>query len=389
MMVRVALVSTFPPAQCGIANYSRELVEALGQRASDVEVTVVAEKSAPAPAPADVGPRVLRSWDRREDWVPQISAAIAGLRPDVVHVQHEESILGQDRRIIRLFDALREQGIGTAITLHTVYDGFRGRSFHPRLAAACDRLVVHQERGMASVLAADGVAADKISVIAHGTPALALPERAAARARLDLPADAPLALFFGFIHLRKRVHVAVAAFEAIAERLGGARLVIVGRMRQSSIIDPFYARYLQRVMRKGIEAGRIIYRPGFVSAEDRAAYYAAADLIVLPHDQPYGSASGVLHEALAARRPFICTRGKKFAEAVDALAERVPEAFPAPGDHAAWKRAFEHMFQSPQPRTQLAASLGELAEHTSWGASAESHAALYRGLAAGAARRAG
>jgi glycosyltransferase involved in cell wall biosynthesis/phosphatidylglycerophosphate synthase len=375
--LRVALVSTYPPAECGIANYTRELVSALGRRASEVEVTVLAERH----ARGEDAPGVLRTWHRREDWVRQISEAVASVRPDVVHVQHEEAILGQDRRIVTLLDTVRRRGISSAITLHTVYDGFRGRSFHPRLAEVCDRLIVHQGKGMASVLAAQGIRATQIAVIAHGTPALELPERAAARALLGLPMDVPIALFFGFIHRRKRVHVAAAAFEAVADRLGGARLVIAGRMRQSSVIDPFYARYLQRVLRPGIEAGRIIYRPGFVAAEHKAAYYAAADLVVLPHDQPYGSASGVLHEAIAARRAFVCTRGKKFAEAVEAFADEIPEAFPAPGDGRAWQRGFEHMLQSARPRTRLAALLGDLAERTSWGASADRHASLYRGLA--------
>ena len=375
--LRVALVSTYPPAECGIGNYTRELVGALGRRASEIEVTVLAERV----GGSEDAPGVLRAWHRREDWLRQISAAVATVRPDVVHVQHEESILGQDRRILTLLDTVRKRGIGTAITLHTVYDGSRGRSFHPRLAEVCERLIVHQGKGMASVLAAQGIGATQIAVIAHGTPSLELPDRAAARALLGLPMDVPIALFFGFIHFRKRVHVAAAAFEAVADRLGGARLVIAGRMRQSSVIDPFYARYLRRVMRPGIEAGRIIFRPGFVPADHKAAYYAAADLVVLPHDQPYGSASGVLHEAIAARRPFVCTRGKKFAEAVEAFADEIPEAFPAPGDGAAWQRGFEHMLQSPDRRTRLAALLGDLAERTSWGASADHHASLYRGLA--------
>lgn len=372
---RVALVSTFPPAECGIGNYTRELVVALGASARDVDVTVLAERH----PGADDTPDVRRAWHRKEDWTRQLARAIEELRPDVVHLQHEEAIFGQDGRVPSLLAQLRQRGIRTAITLHSVYDGYRGRSFHRQVATACDHIVVHQQRGMASVLTEHGVGAQRIAVIAHGTPALVLPDRDAARAQLDLPKDGPIALYFGFIHRKKRVHVAARAFEAAASKLGDAHLVIVGRMRESAVFDPLYARYLERALRPGVAAGRIIFRPGFVPAADKAAYYAAADLIVLPHNQAYGSASGVLHEAIAARRPFLCTHGKKFAEAVDAFASQIPDAFIPPDDERGWERGFEHMLGTAQPRARLASLLGEIAEQTSWPVAAQRHAALYRG----------
>jgi len=375
-VMRLALVSTFPPAECGIGNYSHELVTALRREAPDVEVVVIAERDPRATESAEV----LRAWHRKETWVPAIAAAVERVRPDVVHVQHEESFLGHDGRMIALLEQLRARGIRSVVTLHTVHGGVLGGAYHRKLARACDRLVVHQRTGNRDTLLAQGVPPERVQLIAHGTPALALPDRATARAQLELPQDVPIALFFGFIHFRKRVHVAIDAFERSLGALGDARFVIAGRLRRSHILDTLYAKRFARSMRAGVAAGRIIYRPGFVPPEHKAAYYAAADVVVMPHVQPYGSASGVLHEALAARRAILCTRGKKFAEAVEALSDEFPDAFPLPDHRASWQRGFESLLGSEARRAALAVCVGTLAEETSWAHSAQRHADLYRSL---------
>lgn len=372
--MRVALVSTYPPAQCGIGNYSQELMRALAVGAPNIDITVVGERVAGVAETADV----VRAWHRSGHWVREIDAAIEHLAPDVVHVQHEESFFGQGQRFFELLARIGRRGTRTVVTLHTVYDGLRGRAFHARLARVADRAVAHQGAGMASVLERHGFSPAQISLIPHGTPKLALIDRAAARERLGLPADIPLALFFGFIHYGKRVHVALSAFERVAAQLGGARFVVAGDIRRSHPLDSVYAKWIDRKLRHAAKAGHVVYRPGFVAVDDKVAYYSAADVIVLPHNQAYGSASGVLHEAIAAERAVVCTRGKKFAEAIEAVSAQLPEAFPAAGDRHAWQHAFVHFLRSDIHRHQAKELLADLRERTSWTKSAALHAEMYR-----------
>jgi glycosyltransferase involved in cell wall biosynthesis len=372
-VLSVAIVSTFPPSECGIANYSRELVTALARCAPDLDVHVIAERT----ARISDQPGVMPAWDRRADWGREALDVIERVRPDIVHVQHEESIFG-NRRLVPFVRALAALRIRSVVTLHTVHAGRRLGALHAELASVCDRLVVHQHTGMASVLEAQGVSRDRIEVIAHGTPVMPLPSRREARELLALPHDVPIALFFGFIHFRKRLHVAVRGFEHA--RVPDARLVIAGRIRTAHAFDHLYATYLRRKLRAGIAGGRIVFRPGFVASELKAAYFAAANVIVLPHDQPYGSASGVLHEALATRRPILCTRGKKFAEAAEAFAADAPELFPPAGNVTAWQRGFEHLLLDPDAQARASELAAGLAERTSWLHSAERHAAMYRAI---------
>jgi glycosyltransferase involved in cell wall biosynthesis len=378
------LVTTYPPSECGIGNYSRELRRALARCAPDIDVTVLAERAG-AGVEADRG--VVRAWDRRTTWLDELPRAIAGGRFDAVHIQHDETHFGQDRRFVALLERIRALDVRTIVTLHSVYDRtidlplrVSGKRFHKHVAGACDHIVTHQRTGMADVLVAHGVPPARITVIPHGTPELDLPDRAHARAVLGIPQDAPVALFFGFIHPKKNVHVAVRAFENVSREIPNARLLIAGRTRNTNTLDDGYALMLARMMRRGIDAGRILYTPGYIPTERKPLYFAAADLLLLPHDQRFGAASGVLHEGLAAGRAIMCSRTKKFAEAVDELAHAMPYATPAPRDVVAWEVGMERLLGNIADRERAIELVKRLAEATSWRASAARHAALYRGI---------
>jgi D-inositol-3-phosphate glycosyltransferase len=364
--VRVALVSTYPPAQCGIGNYSQQLVGALAERAPDIAVRVLAERS------NGTSPRGARqAWHRNDEWPRELLEAVEELAPDVVHVQHEESIFGEDYRLPMLVFALRARGIRSVVTLHSVYDTRRARAFHARLLAQGAELIVHQRAG------SECVSGPQLTVIPHGTPRVAAITRDAARDQLGLPRDARIVLFFGFVHRSKQVHVALSAFERAARTIDDAVFVVAGRPRRNYLLDPIYQWWIERRLRR---TPRVIYRPGFVPVADKPAYYAAADLVVLPHRQSYGSASGVLHEALAARRPIACSHGLKFAELVERLAPVVPDACPRAGDVAGWQCAIERLLVDDTARARAMDVIDALADETSWARAAEAHAALYRKL---------
>jgi glycosyltransferase involved in cell wall biosynthesis len=380
--MHVALFSTYPPSQCGIGTYSSYLRDQLA--AEGARVTVLAERTGD-----DEGrePYVMPCWDRRGDWKSEIIAAVKQVEPEVIHVQHEEAILGQDRRLPELFDALRHMGVRRVVTLHSVYAGGRGWlpgrwppvRFQRVLGEASDRIVVHQQTGCADRLAEQGV--DNVEVIPHGTILQNLPDRATARATLELPADARIALGLGFIHPKKGTHTVVKAFARVAEEVTGARLIIAGRPRRRTPIDTAYHAWLGRLMKPGIRRGWMDYRPGFHDTETVRNLLAAADVLVLPYRQKYGSASGILHTALGGGRAVICARGLKFAEAYDAWGEQTPELFPDPGDVAQWGEALTRVLSDDALRARLAERSRRLGEETSWTVVARRHLELYDAIA--------
>ena len=133
--------------------------------------------------------------------------------------------------------------------------------------------------------------------------------RAEARAALDLPDDAPVLLFFGFVREYKGLHVLLEALPAVADALPDLHLVVAGEPYDDA------ARYRRLIDRHDLQ-DRVTWHDAYVPSEAVPRYFAAADLVV----QPYVSAtqSGVAQIATHFEVPMIVTD-------VGGLAEEVPD----------------------------------------------------------------
>jgi glycosyltransferase involved in cell wall biosynthesis len=138
-------------------------------------------------------------------------------------------------------------------------------------------------------------------------------ERRAARTRLGLPPDPPVVLFAGRLVEKKGVALALE----IAAHLAPARLLVVGDGPLRTLVQA--------------AGDRVTWRPG-VGAEQMAAYYHAADCLVLPsHGEGLPL---VVQEAMAAGLPVVVSADEPYAaplvrEGVCAGAERTPAAMAA------------------------------------------------------------
>ena len=353
------------------------------RQAPDTLINVVAERLSDGAEELD--PNVERAWQRNSIWNNEAAAAVIALHPELVHVQHEEAILHQDGRLIRFLKALGDAGIARVVTLHSVYGGRVGLNlwwpptkYHRAIAANSEAIIVHQQLGGRDTLERQGIAPHKIHVISHGTPPLICGSRDEARAHLNIPADAKVALFFGVIHRKKNLHTALAAAQRVAKRLPNFHFVIAGRPRGRTLVDALYVKQLARLMRPGIAAGWLEFRNGFVPNQAIVDYLAASDLVLFPHDQNYGSASGVFHLALSAGRATVCSTSPKFGEAREIFGGHIPVAFAQTRDVGAWVNAIETMLSTPELRCKAEELARGAAASTSWSTIAAKHLQLYR-----------
>ncbi|HEY1555721.1 MAG TPA: glycosyltransferase [Kofleriaceae bacterium] len=378
--MKVAFVSVFPPNTNGIGDYTLDLARAIS--ALGAGVVVLADRA----GEQEMDVAVDRCWTPHGDWVPDVLAAAERARPDVVHLQHG-GYMGRDGRVPALLEGLRARGIRTAITLHGVYPQ-RRRSllrpskwsplrFHRALGAASDRIVIHQKAGALDPLVDHGVDAARVAIIPHGTPAVPAIDPRAARERLGLPLDRPLALFLGFIEYSKGVDTVVRGFGDVAAAVPGALFVIAGRIEQHDLQDRLYRYSLERRVRAGGSAGWIEFRPGYLPADDVPAYLAAADVVVFPYRQKHGSASGILHRTFAAGRAVVCSRGPKFADAADALGADADLALPPEDDVPAWTDSLARVLGDRDLRARIAGVTADLGRKSAWPVVAGQHLALY------------
>lgn len=298
-----------------------------------------------------------------------------------VHVQHAPDILGVGSELLGLLAALRDAGIRTVITLHTVFTPWSGlieckpftRSFHRKLGQVADRIVVHTATSR-RLLVDQGLPADRIALLPHGTDAFAEGDPEAGRDFLGTSACDQVILFFGFIHMQKNIQVVIRALPALTARVSEAILVVAGKIGDDVWYNRLYLRWLQRLARRHGVADRVRFLIGFVPEERIADIHAAARVVALPYAQGYASASGVVHGAMALRVPMVCSAGPKFEEVAEHIDE---DLLVGPDDVAGWARTLERVTVDEAYRSQVVERSDAFAEKTVWSAIATQSAKLY------------
>jgi len=166
------------------------------------------------------------------------------------------------------------------------------------LCSSADAIVVHGKwaRG---VLMEAGVPSEKIHIIDPGPPiADWLGDRESARRSLGLNPTIPVVLFFGYIKQYKGLLILLESLPLIRRAAGDFILIIAGEMMDD------WSKYRQRVATLDI-AGLLRWSDGYVPQEMSLAYFAAADIVVLPYLE--ASSSGVLLSAYTARKPVVAS----------------------------------------------------------------------------------
>lgn len=179
------------------------------------------------------------------------------------------------------------------------------RFFYQRIYRLFDIVFVHFERNRTELQETFGIPDAKTGVIVHGDEAIFEELRTpgvdaeSLRARLGLPAAAPVVLFFGTLSRYKGTDVLLNAFPEVA-RETGARLVLAGY--------PFHDFDLEahrRIARDLGIADSVTWVPEYVDSGEVVAWMDLADAIVFPYRDIYQS--GALHVAQTFGVPIVAS----------------------------------------------------------------------------------
>ncbi len=248
------------------------------------------------------------------------------------------------------------------LTAHDVLPregGARRRAAQRRLYDRFDAIVVHSEHGRARLIGELGVDERRVHVIAHGAFAHLADQPAVPP---PFATDKRVVLFFGLLRPYKGLDVLLQAWRGIDD----AELWIVGMPRMD----------VAALLADAPPNVRLVSR--FVADAELPAYFARADLVVLPYREI--EQSGVLFTALAFGKPLLVSDVGGFAE----LAERGAAHAVAPGDARALHDALTGLLANPAALSALGERALALAHgEYGWAQIAKRTLALYEQLLAG------
>jgi glycosyltransferase involved in cell wall biosynthesis len=288
---RVALVHGAAPAHLdGVSDYVARLAESLP--AAGVE-----------PAVVPLRPARGTGWLSTMD---DAAARVAAFRPDLVHVQFAPSAY----RFSRVPTVFLPYLLGRRVPLVTTLHEYGDRLPTGRLVPASRALVVTNEAHARALYLRTGRRATRIPLASNVDVVPAVPgARARVRADLGLAGDAPLLVFFGFVHPVKGLRYLIEALPALRARHPALHLLVVGGFTSLAMPEAqaraFRVELASLAGRLGL-SGAVTFT-GYRPAREASALLSAADLAVLPFTAGVTGKSGALLTVLAHRLPTVVT----------------------------------------------------------------------------------
>ncbi len=365
MPTSYALLSTYPPTQCGLATFTAALLAHLPEPGDQVSVVRVLDDLAPRAASEVVHNLVAGSA------ASAATAAEVLNGFDVVIVQHEYGIYGgpDGQDVISLLDALHVPSI---VVLHTVLarPTPRQRTILDEVVGACAAVVTMTQTARSRLLDIYGTSPEKVFVIPHG----------AGDNRVTAPpaglAGRPKVLTWGLLGPGKGVEHAIDSIALLRDRGLHADYQVAGQTHPR-VLDrdgEAYRRALETRARDRDVADRVHFDDRFLPAGALAQLIGVADVVLLPYDSVEQVTSGVLIEAVTAGKPVVSTC---FPHAVELLSGGAGLLVDRQ-DPAGIAEALRRVLYEPGLSARMSRRSAALAPHLLWPAVARS----YRELAA-------
>jgi glycosyltransferase involved in cell wall biosynthesis len=363
MPTTYALLSTYPPTQCGLATFTAALRAHLPEPGDRAAVVRVVDRPAQFNADEVICELVTGS-------AASASAAIEVLNTfDVVIVQHEYGIYGglDGQDVLPLLKALYVPSI---VVLHTVLaqPTARQRRILNEVIGAASAVVTMTRTARSRLLDIYGTEPGKVFVIPHGSAdnrVTASPGGQAGQLRV---------LTWGLLGPGKGIEHAIDSVALLRERGLRVDYQIAGQTHPRVLEregEAYRSALVARARALDVQ-DRVSFDGRFLPAAALGQLIGAADVVLLPYDSPEQVTSGVLIEAVTAGKPVVSTR---FPHAVELLGAGL---LVGRQDPAGIATALQRVMTEPGLAARMRSYSADLAPQMLWPAVARS----YRRLAA-------
>lgn len=305
---RTLFLGSFPPRECGIATFTKDVVESFDQAfGSRSEVIAIDE---PGGESREYCSRVIARLSQCDRASYQRIAQLIDAHPsDVLDVQHEYGLFGgpDGAWFVDLIEAVRKPVV---VSLHTVLPepSSEHLALARRICARADAIVVLSHTGGRLLTDVYGVDPAKVHVIHHGVPDVPLGGTDTAKARFGFSGRSVVSTF-GLISRGKGLEYAVEAMRTIVARRPETLYLILGQTHpgvRRHEGESYRAELTAAIARFGLERN-VALVDKYLDFDELIAYLGATDIYLTPYLNPVQIVSGTLAYAVGLGKAIVST----------------------------------------------------------------------------------
>jgi glycosyltransferase involved in cell wall biosynthesis len=303
------IITSYPPRECGIATYSRDLIEALNNKFSqsmEIKVCALENSEDIFSYPSEVK-YTLKTF--LPDGYLKLANAI-NLDPDIqiVLIQHEFGFFKmQEQAFMNFLHQLTKPAI---IVFHTVLPrpNEKLKLAVQQIAAACVSVIVmtHNSKG---ILTQDyDLPSDKISVIAHGTHLVSFISNATLKKKYAL-GNRKILTTFGLLSRGKSIETTIDALPAIVSRFPDVLFLVVGKTHPEIVKndgEEYRETLEKKVKTYGLE-DHVKFINQYLPLPELLEYLQLTDIYLFTTNDPNQAVSGTFAYAMSCGCPVIST----------------------------------------------------------------------------------
>ena len=305
----VLFVTSYPPRACGIATYSKDLIDTVQKKFSSFSINVCAleEGHTIRDYPENVK-YIFRTHDK-EAYIEMGEQINSDDAVKMVFIQHEFGLFGGEygEYLLQFLYTLNKP---ISATFHTVLPNpdERRRRIVQAIVNTCDKIVVMTKCSSEILQEEYGVSEEKISVIPHGTHIVEWKNKAGIKRAYQLDRRLVLSTF-GLLSSNKSIETALDAMPEIVNQFPNVLYLILGKTH------PGVARHEGEAYRQFLEAkveelglqDNVHFVNKYLELRKLLEYLLLTDIYLFTSKDPHQAVSGTFAYAMNSACPVIST----------------------------------------------------------------------------------
>ena len=381
-MMKLAYIGTYPPRECGIGTFTKNLVRSMVSdngaetKANEAFVVALNDHEQVYAYPEEV--KLIIEQEQQGDYL-EAANFINLSGADLCILEHEFGIFGGQNGVY-ILPLLHRLEIPIVVTLHTVLNtpSYNEKAVLKEICKMAAKIVVMSHKAIGFLTTIYDVPKEKIAFIEHGVPDIQF-NQAQSKKEFRLE-DKKVLLTFGFIGRNKGIETVIKALPKIIEEYPDVLYMVLGKTHPNVLrhSGEEYRNYLHRLTKSLNLGDHVMFLNEFIDQRQLFKYLSASDIYITPYLNEAQITSGTLSYAMGVGCAVIST---PYWHATELLADDRGRLFNF-NNSDELAGIFKELLDNPEQLKNLQAKAHEYGRKITWPKIGEKYIALAESILA-------